>query len=171
MNVDWSEKAVILVSALVIYAAVVLFIRISGKRSTSQMNNFDWIVTVAMGSLASSGILLEEVSIFDALLAIALLLLAQYGLTWFSFSNKEFASIVKAEPRMLVYRGRFLREEMRKERVTEEEINSAIRKTGLASVGQVRAVILETDAGLSIIADEAKEAELLEMAAGAPPKA
>lgn len=49
-----------------LYVAVVLAVRIFGKRSTSQMNNFDWIVTVGSGSLLASGVLLKDVTVLEA---------------------------------------------------------------------------------------------------------
>lgn len=59
--------------------------------------------------------------------------------------------MVKSEPRMLLYRGAFLRDAMRVERVTEEEVRAAIRSRGVAAVGDAEAVVLETDGTFSVI--------------------
>ncbi|GGD09035.1 DUF421 domain-containing protein [Pyruvatibacter mobilis] len=139
------------VAAMLIYPAIVLFIRVGGKRSTSQMNNFDWIVTVAIGSLASSGILLSEVSVADALAGMAVLMALQYVLTRAAFSSEWVARLVKAEPRLLFHDGKFLRAAMRRERVTEPEIMSKMREQGIADLCDVHSVVLETDASVSII--------------------
>ena len=55
----------IAVSVPVIYFAIILFVRLAGKRSTSQMNNFDWVVTVAMGTLAASCMIQENVTVAE----------------------------------------------------------------------------------------------------------
>ena len=54
---SWHQLAAITVKAVLAYATVVAAIRICGNRSTSRMNNFDWIVTVAMGSIVATGVL------------------------------------------------------------------------------------------------------------------
>ena len=59
--------------------------------------------------------------------------------------------IVKSEPSLLLYRGRFLVESLRKERVTEEEVLSAIRAGGHARVEEVEAVVLETDGSFTVV--------------------
>lgn len=144
----------ILVSAPFLYAAVILFIRIAGKRSTSQMNNFDWIVTVAMGSLVGSGLILMDIQLAEALLAIFALMALQYLATWLALHVKPFENALKAEPRLLVRDGEFLHDAMRKERVTEAEIMAALRESGVHSLDRVRFVILESDAKFSVIADK-----------------
>ena len=149
--IDWNEKLEIVLSAISIYAFIVLFVRLYGKRTTAQMNNFDWIVTVAFGSLASSGILMSKVSILDAVLAMFVLLTLQYSVTFLAFRNARFAEIVKSEPRILFYDGKFLKRQMKKERVTEAEILSAIRQHGFARVEDVQAVVLENEAQMSVL--------------------
>ncbi|GGC40060.1 DUF421 domain-containing protein [Novosphingobium marinum] len=144
----------VLICAPVIYFTIILFIRISGKRSTSQMNNFDWVVTVALGSLAASGIILKDVPALQVIFAFGLLLLLQFILTKLIYRSEFAANLVKAEPALLVADGKFCRETMRNERVTEAEVNAAIRAAQLTDLSQVRWVILETDATMSVIPRE-----------------
>ncbi len=155
---DGSDLLVkMLVSAPFLYAAVILFIRIAGKRSTSQMNNFDWIVTVAMGSLVGSGLILKDVQLAEALTAIFALMALQYLATWLAMRSPAMERAIKAEPRLLVRDGRFLKDAMRKERVTEAEILAALRENGVRSLDAVRFVILESDARFSVISDREQE--------------
>ena len=141
----------ILISAPLMYFAVVCFIRLSGKRSTSQMNNFDWVVTVALGSLVGSGIILADVTITEALLAIGLLLFMQWCLTSLIVRSRFVADLAKAEPRLLVENGQILKRAACKERISEREIKSAVREAGLISLSDVQWVILETDASLTVL--------------------
>lgn len=158
----------IAISALIIYIAVVIFIRLSGKRSTSQMNNFDWIVTVAMGSIVASGILMRDVAVADALLAIGFILLFQYAITRGILHSDVLASLVKSEPRLLCRDGEFLVEAMRAERVTRAEILAAVRSSGIHDLDRVAAVVLETDATFSVLQrpDRSEESETLHSVRG-----
>lgn len=158
LGADGGRFIRILLAVPLLYVAVVGFIRVSGKRSTSQMNNFDWIVTVALGSLVASGIVSENVGVLESMFAIAVLLTGQYLLTWIVIRSDSMANLVKASPRLLVFRGEILADALRAERISERELLSAIRDQGLANLDDVTAVVLETDATFSVIANvESKE--------------
>ena len=152
---DWASLVSILISAPLLYAAVIAMVRLSGKRSTSQMNNFDWIVTVAIGSLLASGIVVKDVALVDALAAIALLFALQYIVTRSVLDQRWLRRLVKARPALLLRNGEYVRENMRSERVTEGEVLAAVRGSGISSLEQVAAVVLETDAHLSVIPRDA----------------
>lgn len=157
----WENIGRILIVTPLIYAAVVIMTRLSGKRSTSQMNNFDWIVTVAIGSLVGSAILSRSIPFAEAFLAIALLFLLQFALTWTSFRSARLEGLIKANPRMLVCQGRFLTSAMREERVTRDEVLGAVREAGHRRLDAVRYVILETDARFSVIAESGEDDDRL----------
>ena len=60
----------IVLTTVVVYVLIILFTKVSGKRSTSQLNNFDWIVTVMIGSLSASTILLKDIPLIEGMSAI-----------------------------------------------------------------------------------------------------
>ncbi|MEO0409721.1 MAG: YetF domain-containing protein [Cyanobacteria bacterium P01_A01_bin.135] len=153
----WEGILKVLLAAPIMYAAVVLAVRITGKRATSQMNNFDWIVTVAVGALTASGIVSDSVTVAEALTAIACLLAAQYASTRGVFMSNRFTRVVKASPALLVHGGQFIYDAMRRERVTKSEIMAAIREHGLIDVEDVQWVVLETDATLSVIPKDGRD--------------
>lgn len=136
---------------IIAYAALVLFLRVSGKRTLSKMNAFDLIVTVALGSTLATVLLSPSVSLATGALAFALLIGLQYAVTWLSVRSPAMQSFVKAEPTMLVHRGRLLEDAMRRERVTEDEILAALRARDVPDLAQVEALVLETDSSFSVL--------------------
>jgi uncharacterized membrane protein YcaP (DUF421 family) len=154
---DWISILRVGVTAPVVYVAVVLFIRLFGKRSTSQMNNFDWIVTVAAGSIVGSVVLLKDVAIIEGLEAIVLLLGLQYLVTKLSVTVPGFSQIIRSSPKLLFFQGNFLEKAMKDERVTHSEILSAMREAGHDNQEGVAAVVLESDAKLSVIPRKGEE--------------
>ncbi len=148
----WASLARIAISVPIVYFAIILFIRLAGKRSTSQMNNFDWVVTVAMGTLAASCMIQKNVTIAESLLAIGSLLALQWTVTKLIYHFPTVSHVVKAEPALLVSEGELLQGTLRRERVNQDEVFAAIRENGLSSLDEVRWVILETDATISVIA-------------------
>ncbi|MBZ6378402.1 DUF421 domain-containing protein [Pacificimonas flava] len=159
--------------AAIFYLYIVLIVRLMGKRTTSQMNSFDWIINITVGSIAASGILLKNVSFFGALLAIAVLALCQWLTTKLAMNSALFRRVLKAEPRLLVHKGRFLRDAMARERVSEDEIMAKLREQGMSRVGDANWVVLETYGAMSVIPREQiglDEASLLENVTGGPPR-
>ena len=147
----WPEVGGIALGAVFFYFYVIAIVRLLGKRSTSQLNNFDWIINIAVGSLAASGILLKDIGIFDAAVAIAVLGILQWLTTWTVLRYKIASRIVKAEPTLLTHKGKFLRKAMRKSRISEAEIYSALRAHGMFDLADASWVVLETNGELTVI--------------------
>ncbi|WP_283641599.1 DUF421 domain-containing protein [Mesonia mobilis] len=148
---DYESLISIVVTAPIIYVSIIFYIRIFGKRTTSQMNSFDWIVTVAMGSLVASTVILKDVSVIAGALAIFILMSLQFVLTKLMVRSKKVRELVRATPELLFFDGEFIMKNMRQERITKPEVYAAIRESGLPNINEVYAVVLETDAKFSVI--------------------
>ncbi len=148
---SWQTLLRTLVVGALAYVTLLLFLRISGKRTLSKMNAFDLIVTVALGSTLATVVLSKDVALADGALAFALLVALQFVVTWSSVRARWVRRLVTGEPRMLLHRGDFLSSALRQARVTEDEIRAAVREAGLASLSDAEAVVLETDGSFSVI--------------------
>ena len=148
---SWPALAKALLAAPILYALVVAGVRLTGKRTTGQMNNFDWIVTVAMGSITASGIVIDDVSLSEAGGAIAVLLALQWAITRLTLRSGKLDDFVKAEPALLVHEGRLLKDAMRRERITKDEVVAKLRGKGIAKLSDVSALILENDGTFSVL--------------------
>jgi uncharacterized membrane protein YcaP (DUF421 family) len=135
------------------YAALIAMLRLTGKRTLAQMNAFDLIVTVAMGSTLAAIFVQPNVSLVEGVLALGLLLGLQFVVTFATVRSKAMLRLVKNEPKLLLYQGRLLEDALKAERVSPQEIHQAIRAKGRAGVDDVHAVVLETDGTFSVILD------------------
>ena len=147
----WSTLVRTLVIGVLAYINLIVLLRISGRRTLSKMNAFDLIVTVALGSTFATILLNRDVSLAEGTLALALLIGLQYLVTWTSVRVGWIRKLVTGEPALLFYQGQMLKSAMRAARVTEDEVRSAIRSSGLSSLDGVEAVILETDGSFSVV--------------------
>jgi uncharacterized membrane protein YcaP (DUF421 family) len=129
---DWSLLARSSILALVGYLALVALIRIARKRTLSKMNVFDFVFAEGLAALGS-------------------LILVQVVLSWVITKSDTLERLINGDPVLLFVRGRFLRDTMKRERVTEEEIKSAVREQGLESLEDVEALVLETDGSFSVV--------------------
>lgn len=133
------------------YISLVVFLRLSGRRTLSKMNAFDLVVTVALGSTFATILLNKDVSLAQGALAMALLVGLQYLVTWTSVRVGWVRRLVTGEPALLFHRGNFLRGAMRAARVTEDEVRSSIRSAGVERLADVEGVVLETDGSFSVV--------------------
>ena len=133
------------------YSGLILLLRVTGKRTLSKMNAFDFVVTVALGSTLASVLLSKDVSLAQGVLALALLIGLQLLITWLSVRIRWVRRLVTGEPSLLLYRGELLDDALRRTRVTRDEVRAAIRGAGLATLDQAEAVVLETDGSFSVV--------------------
>jgi len=152
------------------YAGLVAMLRISGSRTLAQMNAFDFIVTVALGSTLATILLSKDVALMEGLVAFSLLIGLQFAITWLSVRVPAVNALVKSEPKLLFHRGNVLPGQMRTARVTAEEIQAAVREHGIGALDEVAAVVLETDGSLSVIlSSKAFDLSALGGVRGSPP--
>ena len=147
----WAGLLRVMIVGTLAYVALVLLLRISGKRTLSKMNAFDLVVTVALGSTLATVILSKDVAVAEGMMAFALLIGLQFVITWLSVRSATVSQLVKAEPTLLFYQGRYLPDQMRRTRVLEAEVRSAIRDQGVAALEDVEAVVLETDGSFAVV--------------------
>lgn len=148
---EWIVLATTVLAVLLTYIVIVLFLRLSGKRTLAKWNAFDYVVTIALGSMVATMAVSQSVSVLQGAVAIGTYLLLQVLVTFTSVRWKWFRSVLKGDPVLLLYHGEYREETMRRVRVTKSEVLAAIRESGQGSVESVGAVVLENDGTFSVI--------------------
>ncbi len=154
----WMALGRVLIVGPLAYVALVLFLRVSGKRTLTKLNAFDFVVTVALGSTLATVMMSKSVALAEGLLALALLILLQFLITWLSVRVPWLSAAVKSEPTLLFHQGQFLDRALREQRVTRDEVRSVLRSSGVSDASMVDAVVLETDGSMSVLKDADGEA-------------
>ena len=147
----WENVVRTLVVGVLAYVVVILFIRISGKRTLAKLNAFDLVVTVALGSTLASILLQKSIALTEGAVALGLLIGLQYLVTFLSVRSPGFAKMIRSQPTLLARNGEFCSDALLHQRLTEDEVLSAVRSQGLDRLEQAEAVILESDGSLSVI--------------------
>ena len=148
---NWYGLERILIVGFLAYVALIICLRISGKRTLGKWNAFDFVVTIALGSILATQILSKETPLVEGVLAFSFLIALQFLITKVSVYSKFIRDSVKAEPTLLLRDGNFIETALKRQRVTEPEIRAAVRAKGLAALEAVEAVVLETDGSFSVI--------------------
>jgi len=132
------------------YAALFTMLRISGKRTLSKLNVFDFVFVVAVGSVFASMIVSKDVTFVEGVAAMGTLMLIQLVLAELAARFPKLERIINGEPTLLLSNGKFIPGALKKERVTEEEVRGAIRGEGVTRVEDVNAVTMENDGTLTV---------------------
>lgn len=148
---SWSSLAHTLMAGSLGYLIIIVILRISGKRTLSKWNSFDFVVTIAFGSILASMLLSKETSLAQASLGFGILVAYQFLLTWIAARSSLVQNLIKAKPTLLFYQGQFRQRNLEKERVSQGEVLAAIRSQGIGNLHEVGAVVLETDGSFSVV--------------------
>jgi uncharacterized membrane protein YcaP (DUF421 family) len=148
---SWTGIVRVVVVGILAYLFLILWLRLSGKRTLAKWNAFDFVVTVALGSTLATVLLSNQVALVEGVIGLGLLIGLQFVITWLSVRSVAVRRVVKSEPTLLLYRGEYMHDAMKQQRVTDSEVRNAIRSRGIGAVEDVEAVILETDGNFSVI--------------------
>jgi uncharacterized membrane protein YcaP (DUF421 family) len=147
----WTGLARILVVGTIAYVGLVVLLRLGGKRTVSRMNAFELIVTISLGSVLAATLLSQAVALAEGVLALALLIGLQYAVAWTEIRYGRIRGLARSEPALLVWRGKVMAAAMRREQVAEDDVRAAVRRSGILSLDDVHAAILETDGSISVV--------------------
>jgi uncharacterized membrane protein YcaP (DUF421 family) len=152
---SWADILRILLVGAASYTTLVAILRLSGKRTLAQLNVFDFVVTVALGSTLATIFLSTDVSWAEGATALALLAALQLLVALVSARRPRTRRFFTSDPVLLLADGRIRGEALRRNRLTESEIRQAVRMQGTGDLSRVRAVVLETNGTLSVITADA----------------
>lgn len=161
----WVAVLTVIASLAVVYAAVVVATRLAGPRSLAQMSAFDFVATVAVGSMVAS-VGLGSVPLVDGLAAVGLLFALQFGVATVRRSTR-WRRFVDNEPLLLVRDGEVYEDHLAEARVTHADLRSHLRRSNVDDVADVRAVVLETTGDVSVLFGSGDIGPLLQGVRGA----
>ena len=151
---NWEDIARVALVGTASYITLIAILRASGKRTLSQLNAFDFVVTVAIGSTLATILLSAEVSWSEGFVALALLVGLQFIVAAIASRWPRSRALLSAQPSLVLRDGEILTEELSRHRLTTTEVAQAVRASGSGDLSSVAAVVLETDGTLSVIPHE-----------------
>jgi uncharacterized membrane protein YcaP (DUF421 family) len=137
--------------AAAIFVAIFLVMRVIGRRELASMEPFDVILLVVMGDLVQQGVTQDDYSVTGAVLAIATIALMTVVVSYLGYRSRRLRPLLEGEPLVLVEDGRPIHRNLRRERVTVEELAAEARLQQIASIADVRFAVLETNGQISFI--------------------
>lgn len=131
-----------IVRVILVYAFLIIGLRLAGKRELAQLNPFDLIVLLTLSNTVQNAIIGNDNSVLGGMIGAATLLLLNYGVVLLAFRNQKLGMLFEGGPDVLISDSKVSEERLTSEKITREELEAAARKQGFPSLKEVDQAIL-----------------------------
>src|SRR4249919_2858040 len=145
-----------LLRAVVVYVVLLGMIRLSGKRTMGQFTPFDVLLIVLLGNAVQNALLGTDTSLLGGLLLAAVLISLNWTTGYLASRSRRIERLIEGVPVILARDGRLFEEVLRKELVSLNDFEEALRQNGELGLADVKYAILETDGRISVVPREAR---------------
>jgi uncharacterized membrane protein YcaP (DUF421 family) len=145
---------------ILVYAFLVVGLRLAGKRELAQLNTFDLVVLLTLSNTVQNAIIGNDNSVTGGLIGAATLLLVNYLVVRFLYSHTQADRVVEGSPDKLIEHGTLHMDRLKKEVITLEELEVAAHKQGFASLKDIEEATLEPGGAVAFIARQPAAEEL-----------
>ncbi len=137
---------------IVVYAFLVISLRLSGKRELVQLNPFDLVVLLTLSNTVQNAIIGDDNTVSGGIIGATSLLIVNYLVVRFLYDHKNLDQIVEGRADVLIENGEVSLERLKKELISPEQLEAAARKQGFESLDGVQQCILEPGGTLTFVA-------------------
>lgn len=151
LQVPWFE---LILRAGLVYAIVLVGLRLTGKRQIGQLTPFDFVLLLLISNAVQNAMTGPDTSFLGGVIVVGTLLILNTIVTRLTQSSIKLNHLIQGEPTMLILQGKVLTEHLKKESVTTEELLEALREHGIETIDEVNLAVLEVDGSISVIRRE-----------------
>lgn len=137
--------------AIVLYIFIFTITRVIGRRELSSLAPFDLILLIVAGDALQQGLTQDDYSVTGAILVVGTFAILQLATSWLSFRFRALRPLFEGEPIVIMQDGRLLDRNLKRERLTEDEVAEEARQQQIASLEDVQWAVLEPSGKISFI--------------------
>jgi uncharacterized membrane protein YcaP (DUF421 family) len=137
---------------IVVYAFLIVGLRLSGKRELVQLNPFDLVVLLTLSNTVQNAIIGEDNSVSGGIIGATSLLVTNYLVVRFLYDHRKLDQFVEGRADILIENGCVRTEHLKDELITLEQLSAAARKQGFGELSDVQQCVLEPGGTLTFIA-------------------
>jgi uncharacterized membrane protein YcaP (DUF421 family) len=137
--------------AVFLFFVVFVLMRVIGRRELSSLSPFDLILLIILGDAIQQGLTQDDYSVTGAVIVVATFAVLQVAVSYMAYRWRRLRPLLQGEPIVIVEDGRLIERNMRRERLSREDVAEAARAQKIASIEDVRWAVLETTGKISFI--------------------
>ena len=149
LSVPWWE---LIVRSLIVYAFLMIILRLTGKRQIGQLAPFDLVLLLVLSNAVQNAMNGGDNSVLAGIISATTLIGLNYGLGYLVYRNKRLELLVEGQPEVLIHNGKLFEKVMARAQLTHHELNAALRESGCLSVAEVHCAILENNGSITVTA-------------------
>ncbi|SCH63235.1 MULTISPECIES: DUF421 domain-containing protein [unclassified Romboutsia] len=142
---------VVLVRSILLYIAVLISLRVMGKGEIAEMNSYDLVITLLIADVVSMPMENNSIPLINGIASLTGLVLMQTIISYLSLKSRRFNSFLSGKPSILINKGKIDVKELKRERISIDELLEQLRIQGYFNLKDVQYAILETDGNLSVV--------------------
>lgn len=154
---EWSFLLEIILRTSIMFLAIIIGLRVLGKRGVKQLSVFELVVIIGLGSAAGDPMFNKDVGIVSSILVFVVIILLYRIITFFIGRSKEFEKMVEGASICLIRDGEFAIDNFKKENLGSDEFFAELRLRGVSQLGQIETAIVESSGQISVFYYEDKE--------------
>lgn len=148
LSVPWWE---LIVRGAIVYVFLLALIRISGKRQIGQLAPFDLILLLVLSNAVQNSMNGGDNSLAGGLISASTLVLLNYAVGMITFRSKRWEAWIEGRPQVIIHNGQVFEDVMARAKLTQHELNAALRQAGCESAAHVHSAILENNGAISVV--------------------
>ncbi len=141
----------VFIRSIILYIALLISLRIMGKGEIAEMNSFDLVITFLLAEVASIPMENNNIPLLYGIASITALVLMQAFISYFTLKSRKVSALLSGKPSILINKGKIDYKELKKERISIDEIFEQLRIQGYFNIKDVQYAILEKDGNLSVV--------------------
>jgi uncharacterized membrane protein YcaP (DUF421 family) len=139
-----------IVRALVVYVFLIGLLRVTGRRQVGQLAPFDLVLLLVLSNAVQNSMNGGDNSVLGGVLSATTLVAANWLLGYLTYRSKRVQRVVEGRPEVIVHNGHVYRDIMEREKLTQSELDAALRQAGCGSVNDVHFAVLENNGQISV---------------------
>ena len=147
LTVPWWE---LILRCLIIYALLLVLLRLTGKRQVGQLSPFDLVLLLVLSNAVQNAMNGGDNSVLAGIILASGLIAVNYAVGVATLKSKKLEALVEGRPEILIHNGKLFTDVLEREKLTHHELNAALRQAGCASVEEVHYAILENNGQISV---------------------
>ena len=137
-----------------VYLALLLGLRLTGKRQVGQMTPFDFLLLLLLANAVQNAMTGPDTSLQGGIVAAGTLIALNFVVAWVVRRNAKAEQVIEGSPTILIRRGQIINVNLAREGITRDDLQRSLREHGVETVEEVRSAILEVDGTVSVIKED-----------------
>ena len=145
------------IRAVVLYLFVVFIMRVTGRREISSLTAVDLVLLIVLGDAIQQGLTQDDYSVTGAIIVVSTIAVLQLGTSYLTFRSRRLRRIIDGIPVVLVDGGEVIEANLRRQRLTEDDLTEEMRLQQIASFDDIRWAVLEANGHISFVEKSGKK--------------